>query len=446
MRRRLLLTLAALLATEARPGLRAAAEGAPLSIEAAVAEALARNRRLQQAGLAVETARDRERQVRALAYPQVSGSGTAAWMLSPLDFRLPAGALGNYPATGPIPTSAATIRADPGLLTTATLQLTQPLTQQVKIARRAEAAGLGREAEAERLRGRRQAIGDQTRQVGVSILAADAALAVFADNRRFLEETRRVVTRAVASNNLLRAEEMAVEARLAELDLQEAQLRDRRDAAREQLNLLLGRELAAPVRLVPLPETLPEEPDLEEARGRALTQRPEVRQARLELEQARRGLAAARADRYPEASAVVSQQWIPRLDPLPRSVGYAGIVVQWDVFDGGRRKSEVAAGTRTVEQARLGVIELEEQVRAEVAAAHRTSRQSRLALRAAELALAAEREKLRVALLAQEADQVLPREVLQQRANYESAVSRRQQAFHDAWLARASLDKALGQD
>ena len=124
--------------------------------------------------------------------------------------------------------------------------------------------------------------------------------------------------------------------------------------------------------------------------------------------------------------------------------GYAGVAVQWDIFDGGRRRSEVAAGHRAVEQARLGLEEAEQQVRLELAAAHRALRQTRLALRGADLALALESERLRVVGELRAADAALLRELLQQRAAYETALSRRHQAFFDAWLARFAFEKAVG--
>ena len=119
-----------------------------LSVEAAVELALGGNRRLQQGALAVEVARERERQVRSYAYPQVSGGVLAGKLLAPIDVRFPAGALGTYAATGPLPGRATDVRIDPGLAITGNVQLVQPLTQQYKIAQRAEAAGRGRAATA----------------------------------------------------------------------------------------------------------------------------------------------------------------------------------------------------------------------------------------------------------------------------------------------------------
>lgn len=425
-------------------GAAAATAAERLTVDAAVELALGGNRRLQQGVLAVELARERERQARAFAYPQVSGGLVAGRLLAPLDLRFPAGSLGSYAATGPLPGSPTDVRADPGWALTGNVQVVQPLTQQYKIAQRAEAAERGRAAEAERQKGRGLQVADQVRQACIALLQTRSTLALLAENRAFLAEYQRVATLGVAASSLLRPEEMAVAARLAELEWQEAQAGDRMTAAREQLNLLLGRELATPLEIEPLPSALPEEPELAGAVARAVAARPESRQARLEYETSRHSLAAARADLWPEASAVVSQQWISRMDPLPRSVGYAGLAVQWDIFDGGRRRVEVAAARRTVEQARLGIQEAEEQVRLEVAATHRALRHTRLALRGAELALALEAERLRVARELRAADSALLRELLQQRSAYEAALSRRQHAFYEAWLARFAFEKSLG--
>ena len=415
-----------------------------LSVDVAVELAMGGNRRLQQGSLAVDVTRDRERQARAFAYPQVSGGVLVGRLLAPLDLRFPAGSLGTYAATGPLPGRAIDVRADPGLAMYGNLQLVQPLTQQYKIFQRAEAARRALAAEAEKQKGRRLQVADQVRQACVALLQTQSTLMMLAGSRTFLAEYQRVAQLGVAAASLLKPEAMAVDARLAELDWQEAQARDRLSSAREQLNLLLGRDLATPVEIEPLPLALPEEPELAVAVARAIGGRPDLRQARLEHESAQRSVAAARAERWPEASAMVVQQWMPRMDPLPRSVGYAGVAVQWDIFDGGRRRAEVAAGHRTVEQARLGLVEAEDQVRLEVAAAHRALRQSRLALRGADLTLALEAERLRVARELREADSALLRELLQQRASYESALSSRQHAFFAAWLAHFAFEKSLG--
>lgn len=427
-------------------GQDAALPSPPLTMERAVEVALAQNRRLQQGRLGVETARDREGQARSLAYPQVSGNGIGAHPLGPLDFRFPAGAFGTYPSTGPVPDVDTVVRASPGTFGMGSITVNQPLTQLIKIGQKSEIAGLSRQTEEEKLRGARQLVTQRVRKLCLDLLRTQSDLAAVAEAKAFLTELKSNVDQGVAAKTLLREESLTVDARLAETDTRERQLADLRITQSEQLNLLLGRTLDTAIAIAPSLAALPEEESLPAARTHALTARPEIRQARFELEQARLGVKAARNERLPEASLVVSQQWLGHLQPLPKSVGYAGIAVQWDIFNGGRKKAEVSVGLRSVQQAKLNVEEVEDQITIEVGTAYRALKLSQLALAGADLALAADKEKLRVMAESNKSDFASTRELLQQRASYEASHNRRQHAYYDTWLARAAFEQSLGLD
>ncbi len=443
MKRGLLLLLLAPFAASGQPTVPPPAR---ISVEQAVEIALTQNRRLQQARLGSASARDRETQVRSYLFPQISANGVGARLFSPLDFRFRAGTFGNYPGTGLIPATDTTLRADAKNIATGTITLTQPISQLYKIGRRSDIATLARQGEDEKLRGARQMVIQGVRQACLAILRTQSDLAALAEAKALLKEIKANVDEGVAVKTLLPEDAMAANARYADLETKERQLSSLQISQSEQLNLLLGRSLETPVEINPTLAAVPEEGSLADAQSRALANRPEIRQARIEFEQAKHGVKASRAERFPEVGLVVSQQWLGHLQPLPKSVGYAGVAVQWDLFDGGRKKSEGAIAARGVEQGKLNIAEVTDQIRIEVGAVFRKLALSRAALQSADLALAADQEKLRVLVAKKKSEFASTRELLEQQAAFESSRSRRQQAYYDTWLARAAFEKALGND
>lgn len=443
MKRGLLLLLLGPLAASGQPTVPPAER---ISVERAVEIALTQNRRLLQARLGGASARDREAQVRSYLFPQISANGVGARLLSPLDFRFRAGTFGDYPGTGLIPATDATLRAEARTVATGTVTLTQPISQLFKISHRADIATLARQGEDEKMRGTRHLVTQSVRQACLALLRTQSELSALAEAKALLREIKANVDEGVAVKTLLREDALAANARLAEVETKESQLSSLQISQAEQLNQLLGRSLTTPIEIEPTLAVLPEEGSLADARSQALANRPEIRQARLELEQAKHGVKASRAERFPEAGLVVSQQWLGNLRPLPKSVGYAGVAVQWDVFDGGRKKSEGMIAARGVEQAKLNIEEVSDQVSIEVGMAFRGLALSRAALRSADLALAADQEKLRVLVAKKRSEFASTRELLEQQAAFEASRSRRQNAYYDTWLARAAFEKALGND
>jgi outer membrane protein len=122
------------------------------------------------------------------------------------------------------------------------------------------------------------------------------------------------------------------------------------------------------------------------------------------------------------------------------------VLLTWNPVDWGRRKHELAAATKQIEQSTNSVNDAESQVLVEVAAKFRKLAESRALLRAAELQLEAEREKLRVLMNQFEQKVALSKDVLQQRSQVESATSQNSQALLSFWAAKADFEKSLGEE
>jgi outer membrane protein TolC len=95
-------------------------------------------------------------------------------------------------------------------------------------------------------------------------------------------------------------------------------LRDTLDTQKESLNRLLGRDLDTPfvVEAEPLPK--PDEIDLAEARKQAISQRAEIRQARLQTEKAEVEVRRQRAEYIPDLSVNFTYLSFPNATPSSR--------------------------------------------------------------------------------------------------------------------------------
>src|SRR5262249_8261114 len=131
---------------------------------------------------------------------------------------------------------------------------------------------------------------------------------------------------------------------------------------KEQLNQLLGRDVRTAFTVVSVSTVAVLEVDLEAAQRHALESRPELREAKLAVMQAELNRGLTRADRLPEVSLAMSYSSNFNMDVLPRNLATVGVKVTWEPFDWGRRRQELAAKSRTVEQARLSAEDARDKV------------------------------------------------------------------------------------
>ena len=154
----------------------------------------------------------------------------------------------------------------------------------------------------------------------------------------------------------------------------------------------------------------------------------------------------AKADRIPEVSVAVSYTSNFNIDVLPANLASAGVRLKWEPFDWGRKKQQLAAKTRTVQQARLGVRDVEDKTSLEINSRFRTLTEKRAFLNVARMAQGAAREKVRVKTNQYQLQAALLPDVLQLRTELANADDQYQQALLGFWTAKADYDLATGED
>ena len=445
MKRRIVAVLCAALVPAAAIA-QPAAQGEELTLKAALQLALANNRQVQSAKLQIEKAEAELEVARIRRLPMFEIEATASQLLTPVGFSFPRGAFGEFPGTGPIPAADTTV--DVPLQPTFYMQsqVSQPISQLLRINLGIKSAETSREIERARLQAQQLSVVDQVKRLYFAILQSESALNALEEGIALYRELDRTLRVRVAQQVALRSDSLDVQHQLAQAELSRTVRRNAIATQKEQLNQVLGRDIRTAFHVEPVSEISLTDVDLDAAQARALASRPDVREAQLTLKQAELDRRLSRAERIPEISLAASYSSYFNMSIMPRNLGTAGVKVTWEPFDWGRKGRELAVKTHVVEQARLSVRDVEDRTALELSSRFRTLSEKRAQLAVARAAQTAAREKLRVKTNQFEVQAVLLPDVLQQRAALADADDTYQQAILAFWVAKADFDKALGEE
>jgi outer membrane protein TolC len=416
-----------------------------LALDRAVAMALDSNRQLQIAALDVERAQQRVAEARTRRLPSFSTYVLAGQLITPLDFTVRAGQFGTFSNTGPVPSTDTKLstRRQPAAFVTA--QAAQPLSQlhQIGLSIRAQEAAtdIAREA----LRQTRQAVVDQVKQAYYAMLQTQSSLDAAEDALKYSEELDVVTDRYFAQKVVLKSDTLTVKAQVARARYVIVTLRDARASQRESLNQLMGRDVREDFSVQPVSAPLDGETDLD-ATAAPLDERPEVRQARLRVKQAGLDYHVQASKYIPDVSLSVNYLSTFSVEFLPRNVASVGVLVNWEPFDWGRKRRELAEKALAIRQADYSVREAEQSVLVDVDVRLRKLQQARALVEVTRLTQETESEKLRVVFNQYPLKAALLKDVLQEQAAVADANNQHRQALLAFWMAKADFQRALGRE
>lgn len=236
----------------------------------------------------------------------------------------------------------------------------------------------------------------------------------------------------------------------AELAAAEEQLLSARNGvalAKAALNQLLGYPTDAPIELEPLPEPVEVDPDLLKSEPfikQALANRPELRSLEWQIKSAEEFLKLAKADKNPLV--LLTGSYVRQT-----KTGFAedyqwgiNLVVQFPIFDSGRRESVVKEREATLQQALAQREQQERQIALEVEQAVRNFQVALKRLKTARAALASAKEAFRLAQVRYEGGVGTQVEVWDAQVALTRARANEVQALYDAHKAFARLVYATG--
>jgi outer membrane protein len=420
-----------------------------LTLNQAIAIALKNNREAKNARLDIEKADDKLHAYRTRRLPSFKISSLISQPLNTIDTTFEKGVFGIYPGNVPVPLQDTIIKSSTNVTALLLGQMTQPITQLRRIGFQIKQQELDVEISQTRLSATEQSLVNEVKRAYYSILQTEGAVRGAEESVKLYHELDRVTGEYVVQQVALKTDLMDVQTRVAKAEYEVLTLNNSLSTQKEQLNHLLGRDVRTEFS-VTNPETaqaVMRETDLMEARKRALEQRPEIREARLRLQQANLDKRVKKSERIPDVSlAFNTVTTVNYSNFVPRSATGIGIQVEWEVFDWGRKKHETAEKNRIIAQADNTVLETESKVLLEVNSRFRTLQESCQLIRIAQLAQTAARANVQIAANKYRLEAVLLKDVLTAQTSLANANYEYQKAVLSFWTAKADFEKALGED
>jgi outer membrane protein len=417
-----------------------------LHLEDALSLADTANRQEAIKRIGIPQAEASVKEAKSYYFPQLKVSAITGVPIEAFSFTIPAGTLGNYPGIGPIPATDAKITSPQEFSGTFYASAQQPLTQLYKVHLAVAESRLGISSAKEQLRQSHQEIARQVRESYYTISQAQAQLRLTQVTITYLKELSVEAQNNLAQQTVLQSDMMTVTSNLKNAEYQQQGAEDSLALKKENLNYLLARPLQTDFTVDEEPLPTLEELDLNAATQEALAQRPELRLARLQQQQAEFEVRRERAEYIPDITAGITFLAFPNVQFLPSTVSNLGITLQWQPFDWGQKKEKIVNLRGTSAQDALKTADTEQQIRLDVDQAFRRLRRSRLQLAAQSSALDAEKERFREQQNQYHQKTILLSDLMKEESAVEQAVAHYTDALTEFWTAKAEFAKALGED
>lgn len=417
-----------------------------LALDDAIAVALQNNRSIQNAALQVESAEADIDAARTRRLPNFDLQLRAAQLVTPVGMEFPAGAFGDYPGIGPIPSVDTRIESATEPAGYVSASVAQPLSQLHRIGLGVKMRELSRDADLEKLRSAKQSLVASVKSLYYSLLQTESALQASREQLNLYRELDRMVAQYVSEETALKSEGMDVKARLAAEEYESLSLQNALAAQKERLNDLMGRDIRTPFSIVEPLEPKALETDLDAAQAQALSQRSEIREAQIQIDLADTDRRYKKAEFIPDVSFAFMFTSFVNVQLLPQNVAMLGLELKWEPFDWGRKSNELAAKTRSLDQARNAARDVETRILMEVAANFRKLQEARALVTVRALSRDSASEKMRVAVNRHKEQSALLKDVLEAQATHAESNAQYQQALMSLWTARADFEKSLGED
>jgi outer membrane protein TolC len=417
-----------------------------LTLDEAIQLAIANNRTLKIASLEMDKSKWQIAEVKTQRLPSFSATVLGSQLLNEVDFTFPAGSFGSYPGIGPIPSTETKVTTPRRPIAFISGQATQPLSQLYKIHLGIRSQELNWQLSGEKAREQRQAVIKEVKEAYYAILQSESALDAADANVKQYMELDRVVLQRVSQEAALQSDSLEVKAKLAQEQYQLVQLQNSLQSRKEYLNDLLGRDISTDFSTEQVPAASFEEIELARAQRMALDQRPEIKQAELNVKQAEYARRIAKADYIPEVGVAFNYTSNFNVDVLPSNMTSLGVEFKWEPWEWGRRKDVVSQKMVVENQARTQLRDVHSKVLMDVNQRFRKLEETRSLISVARAEREASQQKLHEVTNQYKEQAVLLSEVLRQQASAAGALDQYRQALLGFWTAKADFEKAMGGD
>jgi outer membrane protein TolC len=417
-----------------------------LTLSQAIDLALKQNRTVQLAHLAVSDSEHKKEIARSAYYPHIKNESSILHVTELAGVAIPAGAFGVPKATGAIPETSLFIGQGSATGYTSGTGLAQPLTQMFRIRESNRAATADINMAKIQVNQAENEIALKVRQLYYGLLIGQlrlqAAKEEISASQIKLEESSSAVTQGGA------LEVAALESRAALLDARQAALTQELQINDLTLALddLLGLPLSSKLQLnEETPAASLSIPSREECIRTAQDDNPEIRTARQAVLKARAGLSAAKDAYIPDVTGLARYSYQSGVPLLVHNFGTFGFTLTYDLFDGGRRVSEVNDSRTLLAEAELSLAKAEDELTVQVETAYDKVEQLQNMVGVAEEALAVRTEAARLADRQFEQGAALASAHSEAIAKAAAAKASLLEATLGLTLAHAELKRTIGQ-
>jgi outer membrane protein TolC len=418
----------------------------PLTLPQAIDLALKQNRNVRLAQLAVDDSRHKKEEARSAYFPHILNDSKVTHITQLAGVDIPAGAFGNFPATGPIPSQS--LFLDQGSVTSYTSgsQLEQPFTQMFKIREANRAAAADINTAKVQVSQTQDAIALKVRQLYYGILVAQlkqqAAAEQVAASQVKLQESVDEVKRGEALDvAVLESNASALDAKQTAL-VQRLQIHNLTLSLNDLLGLPLNTELTLDADTSAMSLAVPSR---EECIRIAQENSPEIQAAKQTVIKAKAGLGAAKDAYIPDITGLARYSYQSGIPFLVHNFGTFGFSLSYELFDGGRRIAAIKDSRTLLSEAELNLEKVEDEVAVQVETAYDKVEQLRDLVGVAEEVQKARLEASRLTDRRFEQDAALASARAEAHAKAISATASSLEATLGLSLAQGDLKRTIGE-
>ena len=327
------------------------------------------------------------------------------------------------------------------------VSVAQPLSTQYQLHLQLKALDLMLEGTRQDREKTRLEVADQVRRAYYSVVEAQSALDSLQASLPYYQESHRLALENRGKETILESDLLNADAQLLKIQNAISDASDRVSSACEQLNDLMGRDIHTQFRVAAIRDVDTDLTTTEAMEARALQNRPDVKKAKLQVQQADYDARAKKAEYIPDVSLAFDYSTTENLENvLPSNLGTVGLSLRWEPWDWGRKHQEYKEKRVKEDEAKVGVGATERAVLLEVRNAFRQLENTRRQLTLSDASERAARQKLKEVQEQVKHEAALGRDLFQAQSDLASADSQQQQALTAFWKARADLKKAIGEE
>jgi outer membrane protein TolC len=445
---RLCLSLALLGSTFVATSVAQQSSAAPmqLTLEQAINLALKQNHSVHLRSLSVEQMQSKKDEARSDYLPQIKTSGSILHVTEFEGIDIPAGAFGNYPSTGPIPSKSLVIDQGAATWYTGGVGLEQPLTQLFRVHQANVAAKEDVLVAKTQLDQTQDAIALQVRQLYYNILINRQKLKASNDQLDAARIKDEESQSDVARGSALEISALQSKAAVLQERQESLTLRLQGNDLRRQFADVLGLPVETQIDLDPGAAAVAlDVPTRADAIRIALEQNQDLRAARQTLAKAQAGLAAAKDAYIPDVTALSRYSYQSGVPFLAHNFGTFGFALSYDLFDGGRREAKIREARSEVHSAEVTVDKLQSEIEVQVQGIYDKVDELRQMVDVAGQVVTVRTEAARLSDRQFEQTAALNSARSQSHADLASATASLLEANCGLSLAEADLKRAIGQ-